>query len=181
MFTLDVDTDLKLALVDPKFAPQYLEIVSREREYLSQWLAWPPHANSEEFFLSFIKRSLHDYADGKSFVCGMIYKDKLVGSISFNSISHQLKKVEMGYWLSSEYQGKGIVSRSVLKLIDVAFTDLDMEKVQISAATGNQPSRNVCERLGFVLEGTITRAENLNGRIVDHAVYGLDRTSWPET
>ncbi|EGR0264987.1 GNAT family N-acetyltransferase, partial [Vibrio cholerae] len=33
MFTLDVDTDLKLALVDPKFAPQYLEIVSREREY----------------------------------------------------------------------------------------------------------------------------------------------------
>ncbi len=39
MFTLDVDTDLKLALVSPKFAPQYLEIVSREREYLSQWLA----------------------------------------------------------------------------------------------------------------------------------------------
>ncbi|EGR1041821.1 N-acetyltransferase [Vibrio cholerae] len=181
MFTLDVDTDLKLALVDPKFAPQYLEIVSREREYLSQWLAWPPHANSEEFFLSFIKRSLHDYADGKSLVCGMIYKDKLVGNISFNSISYQLKKVEMGYWLSSDYQGKGIVSRSVLKLIDVAFTDLDMEKVQISAATGNQPSRNVCERLGFVLEETITRAENLNGRIVDHAVYGLDRTSWPET
>ncbi len=111
----------------------------------------------------------------------MIYKDKLVGNISFNSVSHQLKKVEMGYWLSSDYQGKGIVSRSVLKLIDVAFTDLDMEKVQISAATGNQPSRNVCERLGFVLEGTITRAENLNGRIVDHAVYGLGRTSWPET
>ncbi|GHY02165.1 Ribosomal-protein-serine acetyltransferase [Vibrio cholerae] len=107
MFTLDVDTDLKLALVDPKFAPQYLEIVSREREYLSQWLAWPPHANSEEFFLSFIKRSLHDYADGKSLVCGMIYKDKLVGNISFNSISYQLKKVEMGYWLSSEIVHRG--------------------------------------------------------------------------
>ncbi|EGR0683803.1 GNAT family protein [Vibrio cholerae] len=181
MFTLHVDTDLKLALVCPKFAPHYLEIVNREREYLSQWLAWPPHANSEEFFLSFIHRSLHDYADGKSLVCGMIYKDKLVGNISFNSINHQLKKVEMGYWLSADYQGKGIVSRSVLKLIDVAFTDLDMEKVQISAATGNQPSRNVCERLGFVLEGTITRAENLNGRVVDHAVYGLSRTSWPET
>nr|NOE59477.1 RimJ/RimL family protein N-acetyltransferase [Vibrio cholerae] len=26
MFTLDVDPDLKLALVSPKFAPQYLEI-----------------------------------------------------------------------------------------------------------------------------------------------------------
>ncbi|GIC34098.1 Ribosomal-protein-serine acetyltransferase [Vibrio cholerae] len=151
MFTLDVDTDLKLALVDPKFAPQYLEIVSREREYLSQWLAWPPHANSEEFFLSFIKRSLHDYADGKSLVCGMIYKDKLVGNISFNSISYQLKKVEMGYWLSSDYQGKGIVSRSVLKLIDVAFTDLDMEKVQIvhRGQKHNKRLKRDCQRVAF--------------------------------
>ncbi|MBC3621996.1 RimJ/RimL family protein N-acetyltransferase, partial [Vibrio metschnikovii] len=31
MFTLDVDTDLKLALVNPQFAPFYLEIVGRER------------------------------------------------------------------------------------------------------------------------------------------------------
>ncbi|WP_332420376.1 GNAT family N-acetyltransferase, partial [Vibrio metschnikovii] len=60
--------------------------------------------------------------------CGMIYQDKLVGNISFNSINHQLKKVEIGYWLSSEYQGKGIVSKSVSKLVDLAFTELDMEK-----------------------------------------------------
>ncbi|MBF4441454.1 GNAT family N-acetyltransferase, partial [Vibrio anguillarum] len=141
----------------------------------------PPHASNEEFFLSFIKSSLHDYADGKSLVCGMIYQDKLVGSISFNSINRQLKKVEIGYWLSSEYQGKGIVSKSVLKLTDLAFTEFDMEKVQISAASENIPSRNVCERLGFSLEGIISRAENLNGRVVDHAVYGLNRTNWPKT
>ncbi|MCX9582813.1 GNAT family N-acetyltransferase [Vibrio cholerae] len=181
MFTLDVNTDLKLALVNPEFAPIYLEIVSREREYLSQWLVWPPHASNEEFFLSFIKSSLHDYADGKFLVCGMIYQDKLVGNISFNSINRQLKKVEIGYWLSSEYQGKGIVSKSVLKLTDLAFTEFDMEKVQISAASENIPSRNVCERLGFSLEGIISRAENLNGRVVDHAVYGLSRTNWPKT
>ncbi|MGM3015922.1 GNAT family N-acetyltransferase, partial [Bacillus cereus group sp. BC329] len=84
-------------------------------------------------------------------------------------------------WLSSEYQGKGIVSKSVLKLVDLAFTELDMEKVQISAASENIPSRNVCERLGFSLEGIISRAENLNGRVVDHAVYGLSRTNWPKT
>lgn len=181
MFTLDVDKDLKLALVSPQFAPLYFEIVSRHFEYLSRWLAWPTHAKDETFFLNFINRSLHDYAEGKSLTCGMIYRQKLVGNISFNSINHELKKVEIGYWLSPEYQGKGIVSKSVLNLIYLAFTEFEMEKVQISAATENEPSRRVCERLGFSLEGIISRAENLNGRVVDHAVYGLRRTNWLQT
>ncbi|MFW1332146.1 GNAT family N-acetyltransferase, partial [Vibrio parahaemolyticus] len=74
-----------------------------------------------------------------------------------------------------EHQGKGLVSKSVSKLIEMAFTELDMQKVEISAAVENQPSRKVCERLGFSLEGIITCSENLNGRVVDHAIYGLSR------
>lgn len=180
MFTLTVDKEIKLALLSHQFAPLFFEIVNRERAYLSQWLAWPVHADSEAFFLNFIQRSLHDYADGKSLVLSIIYQDKLVGNVSFNSINHQLKKVEIGYWLSCEYQGKGIMSRAVSKLIEIAFTEYSMDKVQISAATENYPSRSVCERLGLTLEGIITQAENLNGRIVDHAVYGLSRKRWLE-
>lgn len=37
MFTLAIEEGLQLALVSPRFAPRYLEIVHREREYLSQW------------------------------------------------------------------------------------------------------------------------------------------------
>ncbi|OOF09742.1 ribosomal-protein-L7/L12-serine acetyltransferase [Salinivibrio sp. PR5] len=178
MFTLDVNRDLKLELINTRFAPIYLDIVTRDQEYLSQWLVWPPHAHDEAFFLSFIKKSLHDYAEGKSLVCGIIYQGQLVGSVSYNTINQSLKKVEIGYWLSSLHQGKGIVSQAVAKLIELAFTQFGMEKVQISAATENTPSRKVCERLGFTLEGVIRRAENLNGRIVDHAIYGLDRATW---
>ncbi|MCG7497851.1 GNAT family N-acetyltransferase [Vibrio sp. Of7-15] len=173
MFTLNVDDDLKLALVEPSFAPKYLEIVTAQREHLSKWLAWPVHAESEAFFLSFIKKSLHDYADGKSMVCAMIFRGELVGNISFNTINHDIKMAEIGYWLSENHQGNGIVSRAVSKLIDFAFSEMGLEKVQISAAVDNQPSRNVCERLGMQLEGLITNSENLNGRIVDHAIYGL--------
>ena len=72
------------------------------------------------------------------------------------------------------------MTRSVAKLIGIAFGQLGMMKVQISVAVHNQPSRKVCERLGFVLEGVITRSENLNGNVVDHAVYGLSRDTWTE-
>ena len=175
MFTVEVEEGLEIALVEPKFASEYLEIVSNQRDYLGEWLAWPPHAESEEFFLSFIKKSLHDYADGKSLVCAVLYQNEVAGNVSFNTINHDLQKIEIGYWLRSDLQGKGIISKSLTKLIDYAFSELNMRKVQISAAVDNQASRRVCERLGFKLEGIITRAENLNGRVVDHVVYGLNR------
>ncbi len=175
MFTLDVEKDLALSLVEPKFAAMYLDIVSRQRDYLSEWLAWPSHAESESFFHCFIKRSLHDYADGKSLVCAMISQHQLVGNVSLNTINRDLGKVDIGYWLSREHQGKGIVTKSVTKLVDLAFTGFDMQKAEISVAVDNQSSRAVCERLGFRLEGVITRAENINGRVLDHAVYGLTR------
>lgn len=176
MFTVAVDKELELALIEPSFAKRYFEIVSQEVDYLSQWLAWPVHAKSEDFFLRFINKSLSEYAEGKGMVCAMIYQGELVGNISFNRINRHLKTVEIGYWLSEKHQGKGIITRSVQKLIEVAFYELEMEKIQIAAGEDNLPSRRVCERLGMKLEGIITNRENLNGRIINHAIYGLHKS-----
>lgn len=180
MFSITIDQEIKLALVEPSFACQYAKLVADDIEYLSEWLQWPPHCQTEEDFRGFVSRSLHDYADGKSITCAMMYCDEVVGNISFNSIRKDVKSVEIGYWIASKYQGKGIVSRSVSALIDMAFQQLAMEKVQISAAEGNKASRAVCERLGLRLEGTITNAENLHGRIVDHTIYAMHKKNWLE-
>ena len=175
MFKIDIDEELSIALVQESFAPLYAEISQSQNEYLAQWLAWPPHCQSEQDFRIFVQRSLNDYAEGKSMTCAIILNGKLVGNCSFNSINHDTKKATIGYWVSQAEQGKGIITRVVQKLIDIGFNELDMEKIEISAAVGNIPSRKVCERLGFELEGIITRNENLNGRVIDHAIYGLLR------
>ena len=107
--------------------------------------------------------------------CTILWHNKVVGHIGFNTINYVLRKVEIGYWLKSDYQGKGIMSKAVSKLTALAFEDFDMTKVQISVAVENIPSRTVCERNGFTLEGIIKNSENLHGRIVDHAIYGLYR------
>ena len=178
MFSLKVEEGLALTLVEPAFAKHYYQSVCEQRDYLSQWLVWPALADSEDFFASFIDRSLKDYADGTSLTCAMVYHGKIIGNIGFVSISQPLKKVEIGYWLSHAYQGKGIVTKSVARLISYAFETLTMEKVEIAVAVENTASRKVCERLKFELEGIISNAENLNGRIVSHAIYGLSRAKY---
>lgn len=176
MFTLNIGPDLQLALIQPSFARRYLDIVSVERAYLSKWLPWATHANDEEFFLAFVRKSLQEYAEGKSMTCALVYQHAVVGNISFNNINQELKKVEIGYWLSEKYQGMGIVTKAVSFLIEYAFSELSMDKVEICAAADNTASRRVCERLNMTLEGIISNYENVNDEIIDHAVYGIHRT-----
>lgn len=173
MFILKINDEIKLSLVQKSFAKIYVDLLKKDYDNLEQWLAWPPNCKTEQDFMKFIQMSLHDYADGKSMVCAILFNDKIVGNISFNSIDYKLKKVKIGYWLSSSAQGQGIITISSKKLIDIAFNELKMQKIEISVATKNRQSRAVCERLGMSLEGIIRNCENLNGRIVDHAIYSL--------
>ncbi|WP_159737799.1 GNAT family N-acetyltransferase [Vibrio atypicus] len=179
MFTIAIDDELKLALVQESFALHYVELLSEQEEYLSQWLAWPAFCQSEQDFRLFIQRMLHEYADGKSMTCAIFYQGEIVGNCSFNTINHDTKCTEVGYWLSQKHQGKGIVTRVVTKLIDIAFNEHMLEKVQLAAAKDNLASRAVAERCGMTLEGIVTNREKVGDRILDHAIYGIHKSNRP--
>ncbi|RVU83773.1 GNAT family N-acetyltransferase [Leucothrix sargassi] len=173
MLSLTVDEDITLQLANASFAPRYAELVAECRDYLSPFLHWPRLCHTEDDFLMFIEGTLKKYENGESMVFGIVFRGEVVGNISFNTINHKLKKVDIGYWLAEKYQGHGIITRSCRFLIDYAFTELNLEKVQIGAAVDNTASRAVCERLGLMLEGVITNNEKVGERILDHAIYGI--------
>ncbi|MCX4026567.1 GNAT family N-acetyltransferase [Endozoicomonas sp. SM1973] len=175
MFVLEVNKTIKLELVHPAIAQQLYKLVESNRAYLSEWLPWVSKAESIEDYESFIKQVLYDYAAGKKMACSILFEGKLVGVCGFNAIEPVLKRAEIGYWIASEYQGKGIVTQVCQKLIEIAFDYYNVDKVQISAAKDNIRSRAICERLGMNLEGIITNQENVKGKIVDHAIYGLHK------
>lgn len=175
MFTLRVDEELELSLVDRALAPKMVEIILAEKEHLTKWLAWPEFTKSIDDYLEYVAIVSKAYSDGKGMACNIIYKGKPVGTVGFNYINNSLKKAEIGYWLSEHAQGNGIMTRCCKRLIQAAFEELDLDKIEIPVAEGNKPSREVCERLGMTSEGTIGNAENLNGRIVNHVYYALYR------
>ncbi|HAS6347226.1 TPA: GNAT family N-acetyltransferase [Vibrio vulnificus] len=178
MFTLDVSPDIRLALVQDSFAALYVPLVAEQQAYLSQWLAWPPLCQTKQDFKQFIQRSLHEYADRQSVTCAIFYQQKLVGNISLHEINHHLQRTCIGYWLSEEMQGKGIVTLACEALIEYAFDTLSMELVQLRAAKENHASRAVAERLGMQLEGIIRRNERVQNRVLDHAVYAISKSEW---
>ena len=176
MLLIEVDADIKLVLFQESFAEELFGLISANREYLSQWLTWPPYTKTVEDSRDFINSSITGFSEGKSMSCAIEYQGKIVGVVGFRKISRELKKGEIGYWISSDHQGNGIVTKSCKRLIQYAFNEMGIENVEILIASGNTVSRKICERLGLKLEGVVKNAENLHGILVDHVVYGISKT-----
>lgn len=172
---LRVDDDIQLELIEDRHAEALFQVIDDNREYLTQWLPFPPLTQSVSNVMAFILHSREGYQAGLRMVFVILYRERISGVISFNKIQQELSKAEIGYWLAESEQGQGIISCCCRRLITYAFEDLSLDKVEIRAASKNLPSRGVCERLGFELEGVISQSQNLHGKIIDHAVYGRRR------
>ncbi|SHG77362.1 GNAT family N-acetyltransferase [Ferrimonas marina] len=178
MFKMRVDEELELVLVCQEVIADFQRLRLSNLGYLSQWLMWVPVCVSRNDFQSYVDESVRGYGRGESMNCAILYRGEVVGAAAFNQIHRQTGRVEIGYWLDEGHQGRGIITRCVQFLIDYAFEQLNMEKVEIRAAVDNRPSRNVAERLGMNLEGVQTRAECVGDRVLDHAIYGLLRSDY---
>lgn len=170
MFYYEIDDELSLTLVHSSFASQMADIVNAQKEYLGKWLPWANHF-SENSYGEFVKFALHQYADDKAIHTHIIHDNKIIGAVSLNNIYHHLKKAEIGYWLHQDYQGRGVMTLAVRAMMDIAKNIYGMAVVDIKAGEHNTPSRKVAERLGFEFCGIIANNENVNGWIINHAVY----------
>lgn len=76
-----------------------------------------------------------------------------VGACSLSAISWVHQTAEIGYWLGRKYWGKGIMTEAVRCLIDYAFEDLDLERIEGRCFAHNRGSAKVLEKVGFEYEG----------------------------
>src|SRR6185503_18828974 len=104
-----------------------------------------------------------EYSAGRQFHANIRYRGTVVGGTGVR-FSRPNAKAEIGYWLSADAVGHGIVTRSTKALTTAAFADLGLRRVSIRAAVDNVRSRAVPERLGFGYEGVLRANEVVGGR-----------------
>jgi RimJ/RimL family protein N-acetyltransferase len=85
---------------------------------------------------------------------------------------------EIGYWLGVPYWGQGYATEAVRALIDHAFTELALERLEAGARVSNPASRRVLEKCGFQWSGVIlTRIRAIaSSAPIDR--FRLDRRLW---
>ena len=169
---------MKLRMLREDDAEELFDVVDANREHLRQWLPWLDANTEVEHTRQFIKSGLDQYARNEGFVCAILRSERIVGVVGYHPIRQANSSVEIGYWLSREAVGKGIVTRCCRVLVDHAFTKLGLNRVTIPAAVGNSRSRAIPERLGFRTERIIRDAEWLYDHYVDHVLYAALKREW---
>ncbi len=178
MFAFKIDGQLQLRLLETQYAEELYRLTDRNRQYLREWLPWVDETTSAENTKVFIQSSLSQFAASNGFQAGIFVDGKIGGCIGLHGVDWNNKKTSIGYWLASEYQGQGVMTRSCRAIVDYALDELNLNRVEIRAAEFNRKSRAIPERLGFAQEGISRQAEWLYDHYVDHVIYGMLAENW---
>ncbi len=106
---------------------------------------------------------------------------KPVGWISLRVAERDLGTGEIGYSVVRDFRGRGIATEAVRALLDEAFTEGGLTRINAYCLPENLPSRHLLERLSFTEEGTLARGATVNGQIVDVLMHRMDRERWVQS
>ncbi len=169
---IPVDDELELRLVRMQDADPIFALTDANRAYLRRWLPWVDATRSVEETRAFVRRSLDQLRRNDGFQTTIRFRGQVVGMIGFLYFDWANKRTEIGYWLAEAFQGRGIMTRACRALVDYAFEQMGMNRVEIRVATDNLRSQGVPKRLGFLAEGTLRESAALDDRFIDLVVFG---------
>lgn len=179
-FELIVDEKISLKLRDKEDAERVFELVQNNRAYLREWLPWVDTTLSPKNSEEYIAECKKGFEEKTNADFGVIYEGQIVGSLGFHEIDKKNERAEIGYWLSEDAQGKGIITACVKKLLEFGFEELGLNRIEIKCATSNIKSRAIPERLDFILEGTQRQIHKLNGKFQDGLSFSILKSEWLE-
>lgn len=176
--TIQIDENIRLDLVDDKHSQSIFDLVSKNRNYLREWLNWVDYMQTVDFIKSFINGSKQRNHNGSEFAFVIIENEIVVGRIGVYKIDNQNKIGEIGYWVGENFQGKGIVATSCKGLLSFCFNELNLNRIEIKCGTENYKSQTIPKRLNFEKEGIIRQGELVNNRFIDLNFYSLLKNDW---
>src|SRR5687768_15714590 len=178
MVSFKVDSGVWLREFTLEDARAVFDAVIANRDHLSPFMHWMTPGYSIDSANAFIQQAIEKRAARKSLSLGILRGERFIGSIGFVYFDWVAGKAEIGYWISADEEGKGIVAESARMLIDFAFRELELNRIEIRCSSDISGSAVIALRLGFTREGLLRIDEFSNGRLHDFEICGLLASEW---
>lgn len=164
---------IKLVLPEIRQAQALYEIITHDRAKLSQFLPWAGHIEKVADEVTFIKAMREDTAHYKKLVLVVMVNNEPAGMIDLHNVKLKNESAEIGYWLGQKFQGNGIMTEVVRKLVDISFSELGFHQIKLLVDHDNQPSRAIAQRLNFKHVALLKDEVKHHGKFCDMDLYTL--------
>ena len=99
--------------------------------------------------------------------------EKIIGQTAFKSFRWFNRKAELSLFLHPDFQNKGLGTSILKSMINHAFCQLNLHRLEAEVNEYNLPAMKMMEKLGFVKEGVLREARFLNGKYYNIIRFGL--------
>jgi len=143
------------------------------------------HANNRKVWIALRDLFPHPYTieDAHSFLKSVIHSEPVtlfcveangtaVGGIGIRiGADVHRQTAELGYWLSQEFWGRGIMTEAVAAFTDFCVENFQLRRIYAEPFANNPASARVLEKAGFVLEGRLKNNVLKDGKLLDSLLY----------
>lgn len=156
--------------------PAVFEAIDESKAEVSRWMDWCRSDYTPADAESWIEAAVHGRAEGSNYQFGIFDSEgRFLGACGISGIERQAKYANLGYWVRTRDSGRGIAAEAARQVVDWAFTNTDLQRIEILAAVGNRRSQRVAEKIGAVREGVLRSRLKVFGRFHDAVLYSIVR------
>lgn len=160
-------------------APLYGLVGGEDRAQICAGLLWEGPDSPADVAAWVERHATGQFAD-TGFAWVIHFEGRQAGTIGLRP-HHFPGRALVGYWLGVAFWRRGVMREALGTILDLAFADLGMGKVEAEVFATNIPGRRLAESVGMRQEALLRRAVLKRGVWLDEAVYGLVAEEWPVT
>jgi RimJ/RimL family protein N-acetyltransferase len=134
-----------------------------------------PYPYSEKDALDFLELIAEEKKENNSLHLGIEYNNHIVGMIGLNTINHQHKRAELGYWLGKDFWGKKLMVETIGLFVPFCFDHIKLERIYAYVDPSNVSSWKLLESCRFEREGLLKMHFRKHEKQNDCYMYGFIR------
>jgi [ribosomal protein S5]-alanine N-acetyltransferase len=136
-----------------------------------------------EFVAATLSAAISEYETGRGMKLYMFLRaadlEVPIGDIALSEIVRgPFQACYLGYRIGAEYEGRGYVKESISRVVEYAFTTLNLHRIMANYMRTNERSAAVLRGSGFTVEGMARDYLRLNGEWRDHVLTSRINPDW---
>ena len=143
-------------------------------EEVCKYFPFNPIDNIEDYRQK-VEHWVSNYKNGSYFHWGIEWKEagELIGTINLGNVEEECQMSDTCYMLSPKFWNRGIMSEVLTSILDYAFDEIGLHRVQAEVFEGNDASSVVLKKCGMTFEGVARKKYYKNGQYIDVALWAI--------